>query len=92
MPRISKGRETITLKGDHLETNFQGFYQKSLFYSNNGGIVLYQDAEISHIQGVRGAKNYQVIIDKNVIIKGWGQVKLTSCNKISSLRLPLPHC
>ena len=29
MLRISKGKETFTLKGDHLETNFHGFYQKS---------------------------------------------------------------
>ena len=32
MLRISKGKETLTLKGDHLETNFQGFYQKSLHW------------------------------------------------------------
>ena len=29
MLRISKGKETLTLKGDHLETNFKGFDQKS---------------------------------------------------------------
>ena len=28
MLRISKGKVTLTLKGDHLETKFQGFYQK----------------------------------------------------------------
>ena len=32
MLRISKGKETFALKGDHLETNFQGFYQKSLHW------------------------------------------------------------
>ena len=32
MLRISKGKETLTSKGDHLETNFQGFYQKSLHW------------------------------------------------------------
>ena len=32
MLRISRGRETLTIKGDHLETNFKGFYQKSLHW------------------------------------------------------------
>ena len=30
MLRISKGKVTLTLKGDELETKFQGFYQKDL--------------------------------------------------------------
>ena len=38
MLRISKGKETFTLKGDHLETNFQGFYQKSLHWRPNGDL------------------------------------------------------
>ena len=32
MLRISKGKETLTSKGDHLETNFQGFYQEDLHW------------------------------------------------------------
>ena len=32
MLRISRGRETLTIKGDHLETNFKGFDQKSLHW------------------------------------------------------------
>ena len=32
MLRISRGRETLTIIGDHLETNFKGFDQKSLHW------------------------------------------------------------